>query len=62
MSCLGKNYNPVPTKEWYRFENQCVYNTQSIGSIIKNKTGYTSIIFADKNRSLTRHLIIYIYT
>lgn len=37
MSCLGKNYNPVPTKEWYRFENQCVYNTQSLGSFFKNK-------------------------
>lgn len=37
MSCLGKNYNPVPTKEWYRFENQCVYNTQSLGSLFKNK-------------------------
>uniref|UniRef100_A0A6C0H9V5 Uncharacterized protein n=1 Tax=viral metagenome TaxID=1070528 RepID=A0A6C0H9V5_9ZZZZ len=37
MSCLGKKYNPVPTKEWYRFENQCVYNTQSLGSVLKNK-------------------------
>jgi len=37
MSCLGKNYNPVPTKEWYRFENQCVYNTESVGSIIQSK-------------------------
>uniref|UniRef100_A0A6C0HBT2 Uncharacterized protein n=1 Tax=viral metagenome TaxID=1070528 RepID=A0A6C0HBT2_9ZZZZ len=23
MSCLGPNYNPVPTKEWYRFQNRC---------------------------------------
>uniref|UniRef100_A0A6C0CVF2 Uncharacterized protein n=1 Tax=viral metagenome TaxID=1070528 RepID=A0A6C0CVF2_9ZZZZ len=37
MSCLGKNYNPFPTKEWYRFENQCVYNTQSLGSVLQNK-------------------------
>lgn len=37
MSCLGKNYNPVPTKEWYRFENRCVYNTQSPGSIFNSK-------------------------
>lgn len=36
MSCLGKNYNPVPTKEWYRFENQCVYNTTPIGEVILN--------------------------
>jgi len=23
MSCLGPDYNPVPTKEWYRFQNRC---------------------------------------
>jgi len=23
MSCLGPEYNPVPTKEWYRFQNRC---------------------------------------
>lgn len=23
MSCLGSNYNPVPPKEWYRFQNAC---------------------------------------
>jgi hypothetical protein len=27
MSCLGNQYNPRPTKEWYRFENSCVYDT-----------------------------------
>jgi len=26
MSCLGPNYNPVPTREWSRFENNCAYN------------------------------------
>ena len=23
MSCLGPDYNPVPTREWYRFQNAC---------------------------------------
>ena len=23
MSCLGPDYNPVPPKEWYRFQNAC---------------------------------------
>ena len=23
MSCLGPDYNPDPTKEWYRFQNRC---------------------------------------
>ena len=23
MSCLGPDYNPNPTKEWYRFQNRC---------------------------------------
>jgi len=23
MSCLGPDYNPKPTREWYRFENRC---------------------------------------
>ena len=35
MSCLesltklrgGNGYNPVPTKEWYRYENRCTYDT-----------------------------------
>ena len=27
MSCLGNKYNPVPTKEWYRYENRCTYDT-----------------------------------
>ena len=27
MSCLGSKYNPVPTKEWYRYENRCIYDT-----------------------------------
>ena len=27
MSCLGSKYNPVPTKEWYRYENRCTYDT-----------------------------------
>jgi hypothetical protein len=30
MSCLGKNYNPYPTKEWYRFENRCTFDTTPI--------------------------------
>ena len=25
MSCLGQNYNPVPPKLWYRYENRCAY-------------------------------------
>jgi hypothetical protein len=52
MSCLGKKYNPVPTKEWYRFENQCVYNTQSLGSIIKNKKLAYEIAVLDKGNVL----------
>ena len=27
MSCLGNNYDPVPTREWSRVENICVYTT-----------------------------------
>lgn len=27
MSCLGNKYNPIPTKEWYRYENRCTYDT-----------------------------------
>uniref|UniRef100_A0A6C0D9L8 Uncharacterized protein n=1 Tax=viral metagenome TaxID=1070528 RepID=A0A6C0D9L8_9ZZZZ len=29
MSCLGPNYNPIPTREWYRFENVCVHNNNN---------------------------------
>jgi hypothetical protein len=25
MSCLGNTYNPVPTREWSRVQNQCTY-------------------------------------
>jgi hypothetical protein len=34
MSCLGKNYNPYPTKEWYRFENRCVYENTPLNQKI----------------------------
>jgi hypothetical protein len=27
MSCLGKNYNPVPPREWSRVENRCPYDS-----------------------------------
>ena len=27
MSCLGPNYNPVPTREWYRFQNSCLIDS-----------------------------------
>ena len=27
MSCFGPLYNPNPTREWYRFDNQCVFDT-----------------------------------
>jgi hypothetical protein len=30
MSCLGPNYNPVPPREWYRYENQCAYSNVPI--------------------------------
>jgi hypothetical protein len=29
MSCLGKNYRPIPPRVWSRVENVCVYNTQN---------------------------------
>jgi len=33
MSCLGPFYNPVPTKEWYRVQNQCTYNSTISSSL-----------------------------
>ena len=29
MSCLGPKYSPIPTREWTRFENRCIYNVVS---------------------------------
>ena len=26
MSCLGNNYNPVPTREWSRVQNRCIFD------------------------------------
>jgi len=40
MSCLGPNYNPHPTKEWYRYENPCVFDT----SIINNNVVYVPLL------------------
>jgi len=34
MSCLGNKYNPRPTKEWYRYENPCVYQTFSNSTVV----------------------------
>jgi hypothetical protein len=34
MSCLGNQYNPQPTKEWYRFENSCVYDTTTANGTV----------------------------
>ena len=35
MSCLGKNYNPIPPREWSRFENYCAYhNTPVINKVV----------------------------
>jgi len=34
MSCLGKDYNPMPTREWYRFQNRCAYDTTPINETI----------------------------
>jgi hypothetical protein len=30
MSCLGPNYNPIPPREWNRFESECTYNNFGI--------------------------------
>jgi hypothetical protein len=30
MSCLVPNYNPIPTREWDRFENRCAYDAVDI--------------------------------
>jgi len=29
MSCLTSGYNPIPTKEWSRFQNTCSFNTNT---------------------------------
>jgi len=34
MSCLGNKYNPFPTKEWYRFENRCIYDTNVVNGTV----------------------------
>ena len=34
MSCLGNKYNPHPTKEWYRYENSCVYDTVTPNGLV----------------------------
>lgn len=34
MSCLGNKYNPFPTKEWYRFENRCAYDTTVLNGTV----------------------------
>ena len=34
MSCLGNQYNPQPTKEWYRFENRCTYDTTTANATV----------------------------
>lgn len=34
MSCLGNKYNPHPTKEWYRYENSCVYDTTTPNGLV----------------------------
>jgi hypothetical protein len=28
--CLGVNYNPNPTRTWYRNENRCIYEINPI--------------------------------
>jgi len=40
MSCLGNNYNPHPTKEWYRYENRCIFET----SVINGKVVYVPFL------------------
>lgn len=30
MSCLGPNYNPIPPREWSRFENPCAYEENKL--------------------------------
>ncbi len=34
MSCLGNKYNPHPTKEWYRYESPCVYQSFSNNTVV----------------------------
>jgi len=30
MSCLSPNYNPIPPREWSRFENPCAYSNVDV--------------------------------
>lgn len=34
MSCLGNKYNPQPTREWYRYENRCTYDTSTANGTV----------------------------
>ena len=34
MSCLGNKYNPQPTREWYRYENRCTYDTTAANGTV----------------------------
>ena len=48
MSCLGPNYNPIPTREWYRFENVCAHSNNSNNSNNSNQSKNNSIIWNGK--------------
>jgi len=38
MSCLGKNYNPQPTRTWYRIQNRCSYDNEVELSSTENES------------------------
>jgi hypothetical protein len=50
MSCLGPNYNPIPTREWDRFENVCIHNNNNSSYTNNNNN---SIIWNGKSFPLS---------
>uniref|UniRef100_A0A6C0H5K3 Uncharacterized protein n=1 Tax=viral metagenome TaxID=1070528 RepID=A0A6C0H5K3_9ZZZZ len=45
MSCLGKNYNPIPPREWSRVENRCPYDSDVSDTIYIPQLGETFPLF-----------------
>ena len=43
MSCLAPLYNPVPPREWVRFENPCIFDTSS-NYINSNEAYYLAVL------------------